>query len=120
MSEKVFCEKCGAEMSSYINGSSCGMECKSCGWGWATTYRSPIEEDNTDYELCIEPIINPSVDNLRCIASLLGCNFITAKSKMQDKIVMTRKAIAISDIALKLKSNNIAFTIMPEFPYETE
>ena len=120
MSEKIICEKCGSKMEYFIKDSTCGTTCKNCGWGWVTTYQEPIKLDTADYELCIDPIINPSVDNLRCIASLLGCNFITAKNKLQDKIVLMRKAIAILDIALKLKSNNIAFTIMPEFPYEIE
>lgn len=120
MIEKIICEKCGNEMEYFIDDSTCGTTCKNCGWGCVTTYQDPIKLDNTDYELCIKPIVNPSVDNLHCIASLLGCNFLESKSKLQNSIIFTKKAIAIIDIALKLKSNNIAFTIMPEFPYEIE
>lgn len=118
MTEKVICEKCGSEMEYFIDGSTCGTTCKSCGWGCVTSYQDPIKLDNNEYELCIEPIINPSIDNLRFMASLLGCNFLTAKSKLQDNIIFTKNAAAILDIALKLKANNIAFTVTPEFPYE--
>ena len=118
MSEKLICEKCGSEMEYFIKDSTCGTTCKNCGWGWVTTYQEPIKLDTTDYELYIEPINNPSVDNLRCISSVLNCNFLEAKSKLQERIRFTKKATAILDIALKLKSNNIEFTITPEFPYE--
>lgn len=117
MIETIICEKCGSEMEYFIDGSTCGTTCKNCGWGCVTTYQDPIKLDNTNYELCIKPIINPSVDNLRCIASLLGCNFLEAKSKLQNSITFTKKAIAIIDIASKLKTNDIAYTITPDFPH---
>lgn len=118
MSEKSICEKCGSEMESFIKNTTCGTTCKNCGWGWVTTYQEPIKLDNTDYTLCVKPIENPSVNNLRCVAQILACNFLEAKSKLQTKIIFTEKATAILDIALKLKSNDIEFTITPEFPYE--
>lgn len=118
MNEKIICEKCGSEMEYFIDGSTCGTTCKNCGWGCVTTYQAPIKLDSTDYKLCIEPIKKPSIEILRCTASLLGCNFLEAKSKLHDRIFFTNKASVILDIALRLKSDNIAFTITPEFPYE--
>ena len=118
MSEIDICEKCGGRMEYFVEGSTCGTTCKDCGWGWVTTYQDPIMLDNADYALCIEPITNPSVDNLRCIASLFGCNFLEAKRMLQNKILLTQKATTILTISSKLKSNNIIFTITPEFPYE--
>ena len=118
MNEKIICEQCGSEMEYFVDGSTCGTKCKNCGWGCVTTYQEPIKLDTTDYKLYIEPINNPSVDNLRCISSVLGCNFLEAKSKLQGRIRFTKKATAILDIALKLKSKDISFTITPEFPYE--
>ena len=118
MNEKIICEQCGNEMEYFVDGSTCGTKCKNCGWGCVTTYQEPIKLDNTDYTLCVKSIENPSVNNLRCIAQILACNFLEAKSKLQNKIIFTEKATAILDIALKLKSNDVEFTIMPEFPYE--
>lgn len=117
MSEKIFCEKCGAEMSSYINGSSCGMECKSCGWGWATTYRSPIEEDDTDYALTISSVSNPSLTTIKCISNILMCNFVTAKEKLKNDIVIIGKASTIEKYIKTLISNSIIFMVSPNFPY---
>lgn len=114
----MICEKCGSEIEYFVNDSTCGATCKNCGWGCVTTYQDPIKLDNTNYEVSIEPIENPTVDNLRCVASLLGCNFLEAKSKLQNRITFTKKAIAIIDIVSKLKTNNISHTIIPEFPHE--
>lgn len=118
MSEKIICEKCGSEMECFIKDSICGTTCKNCGWGWVTTYQEPIKLDNASYTLCIKQIENPSIGTIRCIAHLLACNFLEAKNKLQNKIIFTEKAIAILDIALELKKNNITFTITPDFPYE--
>lgn len=112
------CFTCGTDIVCNIDGHCLSWKCPNCGDGIATSYFEPIELDQVDYVLCIEPINNPTVDNLRCIASLSGCNFIEAKSKLKEKILFTQKAKNILEIALKLRSNNIEFSIVPEFPYE--
>lgn len=86
--------------------------------GWVTTCQEPIKLDNTDYALRVGPIKNPSIKIVHCIAGLLSCNFLTAKTKLQNEIIFTKKATTILDIALELKKNDIAFTIVPDFPYE--
>lgn len=117
MKEKIICEKCGNEMTAYIRGSSCGMECSNCGWGCATTYTDPIKLDNADYTLCITPVENPSIEIIRCIAQLLSCNFLCAKKKLQQKIIITDKAPSIRSIITELDKNNITYVITPDFPY---
>ena len=52
MSEKVFCEKCGAEMHPIDPAKPIGMICPKCGWGWATSYIDPIAEDAADQLPC--------------------------------------------------------------------
>lgn len=32
-----------------------GMECPNCGWGWVTTNIGSIADDNTDYEIWLQP-----------------------------------------------------------------
>ena len=118
MNEELLCKKCGCKMEHFIKDSTCGATCKNCGWGWATTYQEPIKLDGTDYVLCVNPIINPSIDAIRCIARLLACIFVIAKNKLQSKIIFTQKATVIHDIAEELVKNGIHFNITPDFPYE--
>lgn len=56
-----------------------------------------------------DPILKPNVDNLRYISSLLGCNSLEAKKKLNERIIFTKKATDILDAALKLKANGIAY-----------
>ena len=116
--EMMICEQCGSETEDFIDGSTCGTKCKKCGWSIVTTYQDPIKLDDTSYTLIIEPIKNPSVEVLRCIASLLGCNYLQTKEKSQERICFKNKACEILNIAKVLCLNNIAFSITPKFPYE--
>ena len=119
MTEKIFCEKCGAEMNSYQKEGSCGMLCPSCGWGWATSYTNPIDEDETEYVLTVSPIQDPSLDAVKCIAQIMDCNFINAKSTLKHTYFSkTEKASEIKNIAKALLKAGIKFTISPEFPYD--
>ena len=118
MIEKVFCEKCGNEMTPFISDSSSGMECKKCGWGWVTTYQEPIKLDDTDYSLQIEPDRTPSVDSIRCIAQILACNFLEARKRIQAGICIEEKAVTVRKIAAELRKNKISYIIKPDFPYE--
>ena len=104
-------------MTPYIKGSSCGMECVNCGWGWATTYIEPIKLDDKEYTLCVFPVENPSVEIIRCIAQLFSCNFLNSKKKLQQEIIIVDKAASIFSISSKLRQNNIPYVITPEFPY---
>lgn len=117
MSEKIICEKCGHEMSYFIDGSTCGTTCKNCGWGCVTSYIEPIRLDTNEYKLIIYPIENPSTNSLRCIAQLLMCNYLKAKEKLHSEIVLTNNAVKIQEIAIELTKQNISFVITPDFPY---
>ena len=117
MSEKIICEKCGHEMSYFIEGSTCGTTCKNCGWGCVTSYIEPIRLDTTEYKLTISPIENPSADSLRFISQLLMCNYLKAKEKLHSEIVLTNNAVKVKEIAAELTKHKIKFTIAPDFPY---
>lgn len=83
----MICEQCGNEMEYFVEGSTCGAKCENCGCDW----EQPIKFDTTDYQLYIEPINNPNVNNLRCISSLFGCNFLETKNKLNERIIFTTK-----------------------------
>ena len=117
MNEKIICEKCGHEMSYFIEGSTCGTTCKNCGWGCVTSYIEPIRLDTNEYKLVIHPIENPSTDSLRCISQLLMCNYLKAKEKLHSEIVFANNAIEIKRIAAELAKHEIDFIITPDFPY---
>jgi hypothetical protein len=111
------CEKCGHEMSYYMSTSECGMLCESCGWGFVTTYIEPIYLDKTEYTLCIAPIETPSIEVIRCIANTLMCNYLNAKERLTNEIVLKNKAVTIRDLARALHKCNINYTITPDYPY---
>ena len=118
MSEKIICEKCGHEMSYFIEGSTCGTTCKNCGWGWVTSYIEPIRLDTNEYKLIINPIDNPSTASLRCISQLLMCNYLKAKEILHSEIVFTNNAVEIQKTAIELTKHEIKFTITPDYPYD--
>jgi hypothetical protein len=119
MSEKIFCEKCGTEMVDFQIDRSCGMECPKCGWGWATTYWSPIERDETVYSISIPSISNPTLNIIRFIAEVLSCNFIVANKKIKTSgIQLSGQAEKIQKIRKSLIELNANFVISPDFPYD--
>ena len=80
MTDKIYCEKCQSEMIDFENEGSCGMTCPNCGWGWATTKHDPIKLDANLYEIAIEGLANPSIDFIKVVSKIRGCNFIEAKT----------------------------------------
>lgn len=119
MSEKIICEKCGEEMVYFHRYGSCGMECPKCGWGWATTYRSEIESDETNYSISIPVILNPSVDVIRFISEVLSCNFIAANEKIKTNgIQISGQAEQIQKIRKSLTELKVPFAISPDFSYD--
>ncbi len=119
MTEKIICEKCGTEMVSFQRGSSCGMECPKCGWGWATTYWPEIASDETNYTISIPAISNPPVDIIRYMSKILSCNFIVANEKLKTTgIQVAGQARKIQEIRKKLMELGVVFSISPDFPYD--
>lgn len=50
----IKCEKCGAKMYPFKEGSTVWMTCPKCEYGWATTQFEPIVEDQTIYYVKID------------------------------------------------------------------
>ena len=55
MNSIVKCEKCGTPMVPFQKDGSQGMTCPKCGWGWATTYTTPImlDEDQNRFGISL-------------------------------------------------------------------
>lgn len=130
MNENILCEKCGEQMISIKDGRAVGMTCPHCGWGWVTSYFDPISTDNTDYSIFIKAYNPATTSNIKIIADIAGINFLQAKkllSSGKDELVYKAKNEAASTmykaqhvqvIAKRLKEADIAFAIVPDFPYE--
>ena len=83
MCEKVYCEKCGAEMiNPYDEDDMCiGMTCPNCGWGWVTTNQNHILFDDQEYTLSMPSFEKPTVDIIRQVSQSLECNFFEARPR---------------------------------------
>ncbi len=79
MNETIICEKCGAEMQPHHKGSTCGMLCPKCGWGWVTTFSSPIDADETMYTVSFCKPEKTTAAMIKLYAKLTGTNFMQAK-----------------------------------------
>ena len=130
MIEKIFCEKCGAEMIDRSEGDSIFVECPNCGWGWATTLSDPTADDDTKYEIWLQPGNSQSPEILHLIASIANVNLLQAKRmlNLQEPVLLYKahneaaaslnKVQRIQTIARNLKNANVDFFITPDFKYE--
>lgn len=126
----MICEKCGAKMKEIQDTISGGMECPNCGWGWVTTNIGSMADDNTDYEIWLQPGNVCTTDNIKLIADIACINFIQAKKMLSSShAVLIYKAVNESAAAMpkakrvqvigkRLKIAEIVFTVAPEFPYD--
>ena len=84
------CLSCGTEMECKIEGHNLSWICHNCGDGLATSYFEPIELDQTEYCLHIAPVTAPSADMLRYFSQLLMCNYMKAKARLNDEIIIKK------------------------------
>lgn len=130
MTDKLICEKCGAEMVDRSVGASICIECPKCGWGWATTTYDLTDDDHTSYEIWLAPGNPQSLDVIRLIADIANINFVQAKRTLaSEKAIMIYKAHpeAVAEmnmmqrtrcIAQRLFNAGLRFSILPDFPYD--
>lgn len=130
MKEEYICEKCGHVMIDRSFANSIHIECPNCHWGWATTTYDPIADDNTDYEIYLCSGNEQTMDNIKLIAEIMGCNFLHAKKALSsdtntmiykarnESVASMYKAQRVQAIASRLKEGSLHFLIVPEFPYE--
>ncbi len=130
MSEKIICEKCGAEMIDRSTGDSIFIECPNCGWGWASTTYDSSMDDETAYEIWLCPGNSQSPEVLRLIADIANVNFLQAKMILNSKepvmiykaytetVASLNKVQKIQVLGRSLKSAQVKFFISPEFKYK--
>lgn len=126
----MICEKCGTEMEKIKTDFSIGVECPNCGWGWVTTSVDSIKEDNTSYEIWLEPGNVQSASNIKLIATVAGINVVQAKKILNsdgaeliyksqlEPVSKFSAAQHVQKNAKMLKKAGIEFRISPNFPYE--
>jgi uncharacterized paraquat-inducible protein A len=119
MNQIVKCEKCGTPMIPFQKDGSQGMTCPKCGWGWATTYTTPIMLDENQYTLIILNKESFTLLDLKKIALAFHMTIMqTRKGLSAGKLSYTSSATVIKDLAHKLAQDKINYSISPEFPYE--
>ncbi len=118
MEEKYICPECGAEMIKTYNKPELLFKCTKCWYGVATTMWEPIDLDQTNYELFVEKIESPTLDNLRFISSMTGDNYIKTKQDLiEGNISFKYCAVDMKEKMKEFDNNNIKYHITPEFPY---
>lgn len=113
------CEKCGTPMVPFQKDGSQGMTCPKCGWGWATTYTTPIMLDENQYTLTIWNKESFTLPDVKRIALAFHLTIMQARKELsKGKLTCTASASAIKDLARKLSQDKIDYSISPKFPYK--
>lgn len=113
------CEKCGTEMKCIKDGHSLSWICSTCGNGVATSFFNAYETDVNTYIVTLTASFKASVNDLRLIAEISGCNYIEAKKKIESAPIdlFRGKAVHVKEIKKKMEAAGINFEIKPDFPY---
>lgn len=117
-----YCPDCGTILEDFIEESSMGQRCPSCGWSLVTTYTPPILEDDCEYTITLLASNGADPAKLKTISRLVGCNYIAARRLVLDAPKVLFVGCASDVLARKeiLESTGILVSISPEFPYEQE
>ena len=96
-----------------------GMTCPNCGWGWATTYIDPEQEDDTVYVISLSKGNIATRAAVKAISKITNKNFVQAKKTIENSPVdiYAGNAVQVKDVLLLLESLSLAYYITPEFPY---
>ncbi len=112
------CPRCGSEMKVIFEKPALNLICPKCGFQIATTKWDEIDLDLTNYKIILSKNMNPTINQIKCISSLTGKNYIeTIQMFNNSDVVFEGKAIDIISKKEDLKKNGVEFLILPEFPY---
>ena len=111
------CPDCGSELEDFVEGSSMGQRCPSCGWSLVTTFTPPILVDERDYIISLLPGNETSPGALRAVSRLLGCNYVAAKralaegargnSSPGERLRFSRSASNLSTLGWRWRSRQV-------------
>ena len=119
MDEKNRCEKCGAGMNPYHEGATCGMLCPKCGWGWVTTYSSPIDTDENIYTVNFCKPEKVTAAMIKLYAKLAALNFMQAKKDLAEGVAnFSAPATDIQEHIAVIRATGLQFVITPDYPYD--
>jgi hypothetical protein len=79
------CEACGGEVEFRREGSVQGYYCKHCDWAVVTTYISPIELDETKYQVRVGDANYQDEKQVKAVSFVSGLNFLQAGQLLQQK-----------------------------------
>ena len=119
MHDIIKCEKCGTEMNPIDLKKPIGMICPNCGWGWATTYTDPEQEDNTIYVVLLSGNNVATTEAIKAVSKITNKNFVQSKTILENSPVeiYAGKAVQVKPVLLLLESLSLAHEVIPEFPY---
>ena len=80
---KYICPECGSEMNALYEKPALNLTCPKCGCKIATTKWDEIDLDDTKYQIQLETISNPTIDQIKFISKFTGANFIASKSMLE-------------------------------------
>ncbi len=105
-------------MRAHHEGSTCGMLCPKCGWGWVTTYSSPINEDETVYTSNFCKLEKVTVAMIKLYAKLTESNFIQSKKSLEEgNACFSALAADIQKHLKEIRNAGFQFVITPDYPY---
>ena len=117
-----YCPDCGIKLEDFLEGSSMGQRCPSCGWSLVTTFTPPILEDEGEYTIALLADNETSPRVLKAVSRIMGCNYIAAKKLILEAPLelFTGHAPDVLERKLMLESAGVLIGITPEFPYEQD
>lgn len=113
------CEECGAGLVAFKAGRTQGLQCVECGASVVTTHFSPMEMDETQYEVHCRGDYRDQV-HVRAVAAASGGNFLEARTLLQKglPLVMVGRAQEVLKVRKSLLAVGMACEIRPEFPWQ--
>lgn len=115
------CPECGANLVSFIEGSSMGSRCPACGWSVVATYTPPILEDEREYTISIMSG-TPTKEVLEAVSRIAICNYVEAKQLVDcaPTTLFVGRATEVLARKNELEDVGVPIEVQPDFPYDKD
>lgn len=113
------CEQCGARLVAFKAGRTQGLQCVQCGASMVTTHFSPMEMDETQYEVHCRGDYRDQA-HVRAVAVATGGNLLEARTLLQQDLplVMVGQAQEVLKVRKNLLAAGVTCEIRPEFHWQ--